>query len=63
MLNPIDKQCIDELSTDDKIKSLVQMIDTPIGRRKYPADIVYLAQAIKADLHIPNAVTTYVEHE
>ena len=38
---------IKDLSTEDKVKSLIAMIDTPIGRRKYPLEMILLAKSPK----------------
>ena len=40
------------MSPQDKIVSLISMIDTPIGRRKYCKDVITLAQALKADYDV-----------
>ena len=40
------------MSPQDKIVSLINMIDTPIGRRKYSKDVITLAQALKADYDV-----------
>lgn len=40
------------MSPQDKIVSLINMIDTPIGRRKYNKDVITLAQALKDDYDV-----------
>ena len=36
----------------EKVQILISMIDTPIGRRKYPKGIILLAQSLKEDYPI-----------
>ncbi len=33
----------------EKVQTLISMIDTPMGRRKYPKGIILLAQSLKED--------------
>lgn len=40
------------MSPQDKIVLLINMIDTPIGRKKYSKDVITLAQALKADYDV-----------
>lgn len=40
------------MSPQDKIVSLINMIDTPIGRRKYNKNVIILAQALKDDYDV-----------
>jgi hypothetical protein len=38
----------------EDIQTLIALIDTPIGRRKYPKDPILLAQSLKEDFPLPN---------
>lgn len=38
-----------ELTPIEKVQTLISMIDTPMGRRKYPKGIILLAQSLKED--------------
>lgn len=41
------EELIKELTPIEKVQTLISMIDTPIGRRKYPKGII--AQSLKED--------------
>ena len=43
------EELIKELTPIEKVQTLISMIDTPIGRRKYPKGIILLAQSLKED--------------
>lgn len=45
----ITKEEINSLTPVEKIQTLIAIIDTPIGRKKFPKDIVLLAQSLKDD--------------
>lgn len=51
-MDKITKEEIQALTPDEKVETLVKLIDTPIGRKKYPQDIILLAQAIKKDMRL-----------
>lgn len=42
-------EIIKELTPIEKVQTLISMIDTPMGRRKYPKGIILLAQSLKED--------------
>ena len=46
------EEIIKELTPIEKVQTLITMIDTPIGRRKYPKGIILLAQSLKEDYPI-----------
>ena len=46
------EELIKELTPIEKVQTLISMIDTPIGRRKYPKGIILLAQSLKEDYPI-----------
>lgn len=46
------EEIIKELTPIEKVQTLIHMIDTPIGRRKYPKGIILLAQSLKEDYPI-----------
>ena len=46
------EEIIKELTPIEKVQTLIYMIDTPIGRRKYPKGIILLAQSLKEDYPI-----------
>lgn len=46
------EEIIKELTPIEKVQTLISMIDTPIGRRKYPKGIILLAQSLKEDYPI-----------
>ena len=41
------EEIIKELTPIEKVQTLIFMIDTPIGRRKYPKGIILSAQSLK----------------
>ena len=43
------EEIIKELTPIEKVQTLISMIDTPMGRRKYPKGIILLAQSLKED--------------
>lgn len=43
------EEIIKELTPIEKVQTLISMIDTPMGRRKYPKGIILLAQFLKED--------------
>lgn len=43
------EEIIKELTPIEKVQTLILMIDTPMGRRKYPKGIILLAQSLKED--------------
>lgn len=43
------EEIIKELTPIEKVQTLITMIDTPMGRRKYPKGIILLAQSLKED--------------
>lgn len=43
------EEIIKELTPIEKVQTLISMIDTPCGRRKYPKGIILLAQSLKED--------------
>ena len=43
------EEIIKELTPIEKVQTLISMIDTPMGGRKYPKDIILLAQSLKED--------------
>lgn len=44
------EEIIKELTSIEKVQTLISMIDTPMGgRRKYPKGIILLAQSLKED--------------
>lgn len=45
----MNQEDIQALTPIEKVQTLISMIDTPIGRRKYPKDIILLAQSLKKD--------------
>lgn len=56
------KEQVNSLSPVEKIQTLVQMIDTPIGHRKYPQSIIILAQSLKEDFpYNPNESLTELD--
>lgn len=46
------EELIRELTPIEKVQTLISMIDTPMGRRKYPKGIILLAQSLKEDYPI-----------
>lgn len=50
----MNKEDIQTLTLIEKVQTLIALIDTPIGRRKYPKDLILLAQSLKEDFPIPN---------
>ena len=44
------EELIKELTPIEKVQTLISMIDTPMGRRKYPKGIILLAQSLKKRL-------------
>lgn len=50
---------IKDLSMEDKVKSLIAIIDTPVGRRKYPLEMILLAKALREDLDYPEVTPDY----
>lgn len=46
------EEIIKELTPIEKVQTLIYMIDTPIGGRKYPKGIILLAQSLKEDYPI-----------
>lgn len=46
------EEIIKELTAIEKVQTLITMIDTPTGRRKYPKGIILLAQSLKEDYPI-----------
>ena len=48
------EKLIKELTPIEKVQTLISMIDTPMGRRKYPKGIILLAQSLKEDYPPPN---------
>lgn len=48
-MDTITKEEINSLTPVEKIQTLIAIIDTPIGRKKFPKDIVLLAQSLKDD--------------
>lgn len=51
------EEIIKELTPIEKVQTLISMIDTPMGRRKYPKGIILLAQFLKEDHPPPNPQT------
>lgn len=47
------EEIIKELTPIEKVQTLITMIDTPMGRRKYPKGIILLAQSLKRRLPTP----------
>lgn len=47
-----EQYAILQLSPQDKIVSLIKMLDTPIGHHKFGDDIIFLAQALKDDYDV-----------
>lgn len=47
------EEIIKELTPIEKVQTLISMIDTPCGRRKYPKGIILLAQSLKEDYPTP----------
>lgn len=43
------EEIIKELTPIEKVQTLISIIDTPCGRRKYPKGIILLAQPLKED--------------
>ena len=43
------EEIIKELTPIEKVQTLISMIDTSMGRRKYPKGIILLAQSLKED--------------
>lgn len=52
------EEIIKELTPIEKVQTLISMIDTPMGRRKYPKGIILLAQSLKRRL--PNQPPTRI---
>lgn len=50
------EEIIKESTPIEKVQTLISMIDTPMGRRKYPKGIILSAQSLKEDYppHPPN---------
>ena len=46
------EEIIKESTPIEKVQTLISMIDTPMGRRKYPKGIILLAQYLKEDYPI-----------
>lgn len=57
------EEIIKELTPIEKVQTLISMIDTPIGRRKYPKGIILLAQSLKEDYPInpPTRINTNIQ--
>lgn len=53
----MNKEDIQTLTPIEKVQTLIALIDTPIGRRKYPKDLILLAQSLKEDFPLPNPPT------
>jgi hypothetical protein len=43
------EEIIKESTSIEKVQTLISMIDTPMGRRKYPKGIILSAQSLKED--------------
>lgn len=50
----MNKEDIQTLTPIEKVQTLIALIDTPIGKRKYPKDLIRLAQSLKEDFPLPN---------
>lgn len=46
------EELIKELTPIEKVQTSISMIDTPMGRRKYPKGIILSAQSLKEDYPI-----------
>lgn len=47
------EEIIKESTPIEKVQTLITMIDTPMGRRKYPKGIILSAQSLKRRLPTP----------
>lgn len=45
----MNQEDIKALTPIEKVQTLIALIDTPIGRRKYHKDPILLAQSLKED--------------
>lgn len=50
----MNKEDIQTLTPIEKVQTLISLIDTPIGKRKYPKDLILLAQSLNEDFPLPN---------
>lgn len=53
-LTDAEKDFIKTMSIEDKIKTIISYIDTPIGRRRYPEEVVLTVIALAEDFGIRN---------
>lgn len=55
------EEIIKELTPIEKVQTLITMIDTPMGRRKYPKGIILLAQSLKEDYPPQTRINTNIQ--
>lgn len=55
------EEIIKELTPIEKVQTLISMIDTPMGRRKYPKGIILLAQSLKEDHPPQTRINTNIQ--
>lgn len=55
------EEIIKELTPIEKVQTLISMIDTPMGRRKYPKGIILLAQSLKEDYPPKTRINTNIQ--
>ena len=55
------EEIIKESTPIEKVQTLISMIDTPVGRRKYPKGIILLAQSLKEDYPPQTRINTNIQ--